>query len=129
MFSGSGPPEPSVAWRFSHSPTMRCDRSAMPAMERPNSAASGIRNVDSSGIIADRSAVATERAAGRLAGAPLGAEGSARVAGSTRSAGGAGAATGARGAAFLGFRGSLGAAILASFLGRSPAATSGPHGR
>ena len=33
-----------LAWRFSHSPTMRCERSAMSAMERPISAGSGSLN-------------------------------------------------------------------------------------
>src|SRR5580700_2974173 len=43
MFSGSGACS-SFAWRFNHSPTMRCERSAMSAIERPISAGSGSLN-------------------------------------------------------------------------------------
>ena len=43
MFSGSGACS-SSAWRFSHSLTMRCERSAMSAIERPISAGSGSLN-------------------------------------------------------------------------------------
>ena len=43
MFSGSGACS-SSAWRFSQSLTMRCERSAMSAIERPSSAGSGNLN-------------------------------------------------------------------------------------
>ena len=47
MFSGSAVGGArSSAWRFSHSPTMRCERSAMSAIERPSSAGSGSRKAD-----------------------------------------------------------------------------------